>query len=230
MFSSSILPKYFRHAKFTSLQRQLNLYGFSHVTKGPVAGSYTHPLFARGNLAALDLIKRPSRKAEKNAARIGGADMLNPAGWAGSIPVGGGVGGGFPPYGMVPPHYMQWSGAPVAVAGSSNSTPSAGENGAQSGMFPSFPGNMWGFAGLPPGPGELPGQLQAGAGDAADPDVSLRRAAITAFAAAERAMLEGRPGGKGPAAGDGTEKRPEKRGRAVAPGDAAVFDTLEQVQ
>mmetsp|Transcript_30202 Transcript_30202/g.54850 ORF Transcript_30202/g.54850 Transcript_30202/m.54850 type:complete len:737 (+) Transcript_30202:54-2264(+) len=61
-FSNTVLPKYFRHSKLTSLQRQLNLYGFAHVTKGPIAGSYLHPLFQRDQPQTLDLIKRSSRK------------------------------------------------------------------------------------------------------------------------------------------------------------------------
>ena len=76
VFSTVVLPKYFRHAKLTSLQRQLNLYGFTHVTKGAVAGSYVHPLFQRGQVQNLELIKRPSRKADKSAAAAAAASGM----------------------------------------------------------------------------------------------------------------------------------------------------------
>lgn len=65
-FCRSVLPKYFRHSKLTSLQRQLNLYGFVHITKGPLAGSYEHPEFARGEASSLELHKRPAPSPRSN--------------------------------------------------------------------------------------------------------------------------------------------------------------------
>ncbi|CAJ1932203.1 unnamed protein product [Cylindrotheca closterium] len=48
-FEQHIMPQYFRsQTKYKSFQRQLNLYEFERVPKGPFRGSYMHPFFKRG--------------------------------------------------------------------------------------------------------------------------------------------------------------------------------------
>jgi len=64
-FSNDILPKYFRLRKFSSFQRQLNLYGFRRVAKGPDAGSYFHPAFRRNFPTMLEQIRRRPGKGAK---------------------------------------------------------------------------------------------------------------------------------------------------------------------
>lgn len=47
-FIAMIAPHYFKQSKFKSFQRQLHLYEFTRMQYGPEAGSYSHPLFVRG--------------------------------------------------------------------------------------------------------------------------------------------------------------------------------------
>ena len=61
-FCKDVLPKYFRHRKLTSFQRQLNLYGFQRVHVGPLGGAYYHPLFRKDAPANCDNIKRVVKK------------------------------------------------------------------------------------------------------------------------------------------------------------------------
>lgn len=46
-FASTILPKYFRTTKFSSFQRNLNLYGFTKARRGADSDMYAHPSFIR---------------------------------------------------------------------------------------------------------------------------------------------------------------------------------------
>jgi len=57
-FAEEIVPKYFRHSKLTSFQRQLNLYGFRRITKGDDSGAYFHPKFQRERQDLVSEIKR----------------------------------------------------------------------------------------------------------------------------------------------------------------------------
>jgi hypothetical protein len=50
--------KYFRHNKFASFQRQLNLYGFRKVTRGTDAGAYAHHCFRKGQPDLLSYVRR----------------------------------------------------------------------------------------------------------------------------------------------------------------------------
>lgn len=45
--SDDILPRYFRSQHLSSFKRQLNLYGFERIPRGPEEGAFMHPLFRR---------------------------------------------------------------------------------------------------------------------------------------------------------------------------------------
>lgn len=64
-FESVIMPKYFKQqSKHTSLQRQLNLYGFTRLSSGLDVGAYYHELFLRGKSFLLKRMVRTKVKGK----------------------------------------------------------------------------------------------------------------------------------------------------------------------
>jgi hypothetical protein len=66
-FESEVIYKYFKHKKISSLQRQLNLYGFKCINRNDGKGNFYHKNFMRDNLERVISIRRSNhRKRKKN--------------------------------------------------------------------------------------------------------------------------------------------------------------------
>jgi len=68
LFADLIMPKYFRMGRFSSFQRQLNLYDFQRIMNGPHKGGYFHEMFTESKPGLTTLMKRN---------KIKGANSIN---------------------------------------------------------------------------------------------------------------------------------------------------------
>jgi hypothetical protein len=63
VFAGTIMPLYFNQTKYRSFQRQLNIYSFHRIGKGPDKGAYCHTLFIRNNkLMSLNMARHKIKK------------------------------------------------------------------------------------------------------------------------------------------------------------------------
>jgi hypothetical protein len=80
-FVKKVMSKYFRMSRFSSFQRQLNLYEFQRITEGPDKGAYYHELFVQGRPLLCTQIKRHKIKGvspSNSVARSGVSYMNHP--------------------------------------------------------------------------------------------------------------------------------------------------------
>jgi len=63
LFTSEIIPKYFRHKCYPSFRRQLSMYGFQRIQIGPEEGSFAHPFFSREHPELVRHIQRSADRA-----------------------------------------------------------------------------------------------------------------------------------------------------------------------
>jgi hypothetical protein len=75
-FEEIILPQFFKQGKYTSFQRQLNIYGFKRITRGADQGAYYHELFLHGRKYLSYGIERVSAKG--NGARMASNPATEP--------------------------------------------------------------------------------------------------------------------------------------------------------
>ena len=66
-FEKLIMPKYYPSSKWKSFRRQLNLYDFTRIQKGPDTNAYYHPCFLRGRPDLLNqIVRRPEDSSSNN--------------------------------------------------------------------------------------------------------------------------------------------------------------------
>jgi hypothetical protein len=84
-FVKHVMPKYFRMSRFSSFQRQLNLYDFQRITDGHDKGAYYHELFVQSRPILSTMMKRNKikGKAVKKTTATAAAEPIQPEHMAG---------------------------------------------------------------------------------------------------------------------------------------------------
>jgi hypothetical protein len=70
LFEQYIMPAYFTMSKFSSFQRQLNLYGFLQCREGPRKGCYFNENFNRNCRSACKMVQRSNEKRKSAIAQF----------------------------------------------------------------------------------------------------------------------------------------------------------------
>lgn len=66
-FVDKVMPTYFDQTKYDSFRRQLNLYGFTRVVRGPLRGNYMHKSFSRNErMLCKDIVRNAAPKSAKS--------------------------------------------------------------------------------------------------------------------------------------------------------------------
>ena len=78
-FVKTVMPLYFRQSHYKSFQRQLNLWGFERVGRGPEVGAYYHKHFLKGQPSLCGFMTRQKIKG------TGGTSNSNSAGVSNSL-------------------------------------------------------------------------------------------------------------------------------------------------
>ncbi|GKY99988.1 hypothetical protein MPSEU_000952300 [Mayamaea pseudoterrestris] len=101
-FSLAVLPRYFRTKKFSSFQRNLNLYGFTKVRRGPDLDMYAHPSFVRDSPDSLVHLRKLGGARKNSQLTI--LRPVSPTTSAGSSVGSGSLGHPSPPASPVVQH------------------------------------------------------------------------------------------------------------------------------
>eukprot|EP00946_MAST-07B_sp_MAST-7B-sp1_P002554 g2554.t1 len=73
-FSQNVLPQYFKHSKFASFLRQLNMYNFYTTRQEPQLREFKNPFFIRDNVNLMSNIKRKRAQTKSNKDNAGASN------------------------------------------------------------------------------------------------------------------------------------------------------------